>query len=416
MLQTLPYPQTLPPGAAPALTIVRALTDAGRRALLAGGCVRDLLRGAEPHDYDVATDARPEQVVAQFRQTRQVGAQFGVVLVRSKGIWVEVATFRSDHEYHDGRRPVAVSFTDAENDARRRDFTVNGMFLDPLAGQVLDYVGGAADLAAHVIRAIGDARTRFGEDYLRLLRAPRFAARLEYAIEPDTLAAIRTLAPKLAEVAAERVHDELQRMLGAPSRAAALALLETTGLLPHLWRGAVWPAAQLATARAVLAALPAEAPFIAAWAALLNSRAEEEVHEISRSLAFSNEDREAAAWLVASAPRLDDPDAPRLSELKRLMAHSAFCALGQLAAARHTLIADSSERTSRLAARVAAVKPEAVAPPPFVTGSDLLVLQVAPGPVYARVLDELYTRQLEETLTTRDEALAALHALLKEPT
>jgi poly(A) polymerase len=415
MLHTLPYSQPLPAGAASALAIVRTLADAGHRALLAGGCVRDLLRGAQPHDYDVATDARPERVVALFRPTRQVGAQFGVVLVRSKRVWIEVATFRSDHEYHDGRRPVGVSFTDAETDARRRDFTVNGMFLDPLAGHVLDYVGGAADLAARVIRAIGHAPTRFAEDYLRLLRAPRFAARLGYEIEPETLAAIRASAPKLVEVAAERVHDELERMLAAPSRAAGLTLLETTGLLPYLWRGARWSAAELQTGRAVLAALPPEAPFVAAWAALLDGRSIADVHDIGRRLAFSNEDRETVAWLVASAPRLDDPDAPRLSELKRLMAHPALPALRLLVTARYTLQCDGQQRTARLAERLAAVAPEAVAPAPFVTGADLLALRVPEGPLYARVLDELYARQLEETLTSRDDALAALDALLRQP-
>ncbi len=190
MTETFPLAGELPAESAGAVAIVRTLVAAGHRALLAGGCVRDLLLGSPPHDYDVATDAPPERVTTLFSNTRLVGAQFGVVLVKKKRRWIEVATFRTDDVYLDGRRPVRIALSDARHDALRRDFTVNGMFLDPLAREVIDYVGGRPDLAARVIRAIGAPAARFAEDHLRLLRAARFAARLDFALEPVTLAAV----------------------------------------------------------------------------------------------------------------------------------------------------------------------------------------------------------------------------------
>ena len=244
MQEVYPFRGALPGAAAAAVATVRALANAGHQALLAGGCVRDLLLGQVPQDYDVATDARPERVVALFRATRQVGAQFGVVLVKKHHRWIEVATFRSDGPYLDGRRPVQVTLSDARHDALRRDFTVNGMFLDPLSLRVIDYVGGQPDLAACLIRAIGEPAARFDEDYLRLLRAVRFAARLGFSIEPATLASIREHAPTLASVAAERVREELEKMFAHPTRCQAWDLLGECGLRPFLWPRAGWTPAQ----------------------------------------------------------------------------------------------------------------------------------------------------------------------------
>jgi tRNA nucleotidyltransferase/poly(A) polymerase len=200
--ETVPFQAELPPAAEPAVTAVHKLAADGHQALLAGGCVRDLLLGLAPQDYDIATDATPDRICELFRRTRKVGAQFGVVLVRVKGRWVEVATFRSDGEYLDGRRPVQVHFCDARHDAERRDFTVNGMFLDPLERTLIDYVGGRQDLQAGLIRAIGDPAARFAEDHLRLLRAVRFAGRLGFEIEPATFAALKANVSKLVTVAA----------------------------------------------------------------------------------------------------------------------------------------------------------------------------------------------------------------------
>ncbi len=197
----------LPPEAGPAVRVAACLREAGHVALLAGGCVRDLLLDETPSDYDVATDATPQQVCRLFRATRMVGAQFGVVLVRKRGEWIEVATFRADGRYSDGRHPDQVTFSDAPGDARRRDFTINGMFLDPDDCAVIDYVGGRDDLKAGLLRAIGDPQARFVEDHLRLLRAVRFAARMEFEIDDATLAAIKSAAGMLTDVSTARVHE-----------------------------------------------------------------------------------------------------------------------------------------------------------------------------------------------------------------
>src|SRR5882724_7855964 len=196
-----------------ALVVLKRLREAGHVAYFAGGCVRDLLLGAEPKDFDVATDAPPSRVQELFRNTQAVGAAFGVILVRQGGSQIEVATFRADAGYDDGRHPSKVRFTTAEEDARRRDFTINGLFLDPVGGQVIDYVRGQDDLRAGVIRAIGNATERFEEDSLRLLRAVRFAARLGFEIEPGTAAAIKAHAPQLKRISPERIADELRVML-----------------------------------------------------------------------------------------------------------------------------------------------------------------------------------------------------------
>jgi len=414
MPESFPLGRELPPAATAAVAIVRRLVAAGHQALLAGGCVRDLLLGQTPEDYDVATDAPPERVSELFRPTRQVGAQFGVVLVRKRGRWIEVATFRADGPYLDGRRPVHITLSDAEHDARRRDFTVNGMFLDPLARQVIDYVGGRADLEARVIRAIGDPVARFEEDYLRLLRAVRFSARLDFPIEAQTLAAIRTHAPKLARVAPERVREELERMFVAPSRQAAWRLLVACGLSPYLWPQAGWDAARIDRIDTLLGRLPAVAPFELVLSILLADRTPAEIERIARDLTLSNEQRERTAWLVRHQSDLDDPAAVSRAALKRLMAHPAFDALRLLATARYADFADGETRRATLTERVLSIPPDAIQPPPLITGDDLLARAVPAGPVYREILDELYTRQLDEQVRTRQEALALLEGMLKE--
>src|SRR5208283_4363298 len=232
-----------------ATSIVHTLRQRGFQAYLVGGCVRDLLLGREPKDYDVATDATPDQVMRIFPETYAVGAQFGVVLVpapdsesggsgegdASKSRTVEVATFRSDLGYSDGRRPDEVRFSrDPREDVARRDFTINGMLLDPVSGGVLDFVGGREDLEAGIVRVIGDAERRFGEDKLRMLRAVRFAARFEYVIETGTQAAIQRFAREIDVVSRERVRDELTKMLIEGHARRALLLLDETGLLPEV--------------------------------------------------------------------------------------------------------------------------------------------------------------------------------------
>jgi poly(A) polymerase len=404
----------LPPDADAAVAIVRKLVAAGHTALLAGGCVRDLLLGHPPHDFDVATDARPEQIVELFRATRLVGAQFGVVLVRKSGRWVEVATFRWDGPYLDGRRPSRVVFSNAREDAQRRDFTVNGMFFDPLAGQVIDYVDGQPDLKAGLIRAIGEPEARFEEDHLRLLRAVRFAARLGFPIEPRTLAAMRAHAAELAQVAAERVRDELERMLSNANRARAFSLMHETGLLPYLWPGATWSPEQVEAAQRLLARLPAAAGFVLAFAALVVDRGVAQNHDIARVLTFSNDQREDLAWLVEHQADLDNPRVIALAKLKRLMARRAFPDLQCLALTRWTEDPSAAGWPGALQTRLAAIPPDAVQPPPLITGDDLTARGVPPGPVYKQILDALYTRQLDEELRAREPAVTALDDLLRQ--
>lgn len=403
----------LPSAADSALEIIRALRAAGFEALLAGGCVRDLLLGLQPQDYDVATDCPPQRICELFPKTRKVGVHFGVVLVGKRRKWIEVATFRSDGAYLDGRRPMQVHFSDARRDAQRRDFTVNGMFLDTLAMNLIDYVGGRDDLQARRIRAIGDPAARFAEDHLRLIRAVRFAARLEFDVEADTRAAVVAHADKLAEVAAERVREELEKMLKHPTRVRAFDLLDECGLLPYLWPGADWPAPRVRAARERLAHLPAEASFPLVCAVLLADRPRAEVNRISRALACSNEQRETAAWLIEHHRDLDDPAGISLAALKRLLAHPAFDDLRVWAEARYSQLPGAAPRASALNERIAGIAPEAVQPPPFVTGDDLAQLGITPGPIYKEILDELYTRQLNEVLADRSAALEMLERLLQ---
>jgi poly(A) polymerase len=220
-----------------AIEVIRRLQANGFQALLAGGCVRDMLLGRPPKDYDVATDARPDTVVRLFQRTLKVGAKFGVVIVLLHGRQVEVATFRCDTTYSDGRHPDQVVFADAEHDASRRDFTINGMFYDPVNERVIDYVEGRRDLDRRIIRTIGNADERFGEDYLRLLRAIRFATQLSFAIEPETFAAIQRNAPAITRISGERIATELEAILAHPNRALGVSRLFESGLADAIFPG-----------------------------------------------------------------------------------------------------------------------------------------------------------------------------------
>ncbi len=415
----------VPAEAEAAVSIVRELRARGFVALLAGGCVRDLLLGATPKDFDVATNAVPAEITRLFRPTRLVGQAFGVVLVKRRGTWIEVATFRSDGAYSDGRHPDSVTFTDARHDAQRRDFTINGMFLDPLTGSLLDYVGGAEDLKAKRIRCIGEPRARFAEDYLRMLRAVRFAARLDFEIEPETMRAIQAWAASLRKIAPERIREELEKMLGHPRRARAFELLRDSGVLPFIWGGDAdgvtgaspgavgnWSDERFAAARRLLSNLPMDADFCAALAAILVDRPPRQLDEICRALTCSNEQREVVLWLVANARALDDPARVTLADLKRRMANPAFAALRMLVEARWCDLPEGGMWNPALSERVASIDPASIAPPPLVTGDDLIEAGVAAGPIFKRVLDELYRQQLEGQLADRESALAEMRRLV----
>ncbi len=396
-----------------ALWCVRQLCAQGHQALFAGGCVRDLLLKHEPKDHDVATDARPDVVVQLFHRTRSVGKLFGVILVGVRRHWIEVATFRSDGSYGDGRRPDTVRFTSAAEDARRRDFTINGMFYVPEQVTVLDLVGGQEDLKRRVIRAIGDPAARFAEDHLRLLRAIRFAARLNFDVEAKTWTAIRDAAPLLRRISAERVHDELSRMLTDAGRQRAWELLREAGLVPHLWDGADRTLARTPSVAELLGRLPDCVSFELVLAVLALPSPDEARH-IGRQLRTSNDHADAAVWLVQHHADADEPARLSLAELKRLMAGPAFDDLLQLLRARLDASGKDDSAWRKLRDRAAAVAPEQVTPPPLVTGSDLIQRALGPGPAFGGLLDAVYDAQLNEEIQDRPAALAMLDRLLQQ--
>jgi tRNA nucleotidyltransferase/poly(A) polymerase len=401
-----------------AVEVVQRLQAAGHVALFAGGCVRDELLGLAPADYDVATSARPEQVQQLFRRTVAVGAAFGVVEVigpKTDGthLKVQVATFRSDGAYTDGRRPDAVTFATPEEDAARRDFTINGLFADPLTGEVRDYVGGRADLAAKVLRAIGDPAERFAEDKLRLLRAVRMAARFGLEIELATLAAIKRMAPQITVVSAERIADELRKLLAHPNRAHGLTLLAETGLLPVVLPEAAPP---VRTTR-VFKVLPRETSFPAALAVLLDGRRPTEAVAAGRRLRLSNEEIDRTAWLVDEIGTFTEAPSRLPSVVYPLLAHPAgrhFVALLRAYGAglnEPGLVreADHCERLLR------DKSPAELDPPPLVTGDDLRAAGHKPGPGFKPALAAARAAQLDGEVTTREQALALAARVLGGP-
>ena len=437
--------------------VVAKLRAAGFQALWAGGCVRDLMLGLAPSDYDVATDALPDQVMNLFRRNVPVGASFGVIRVLGpEGLGdVEVATFRSDGAYLDGRRPENVHFGDARHDAERRDFTINGMFLDPISGEVLDYVGGRADLDARLLRAIGDPEARFGEDKLRLLRAVRFAARFEMTIEAKTRSALLEMAGSVRVVAAERIAQELRRMLVHRSRSQAMSLAMDAGLiaaiLPPVARmkglfqgkpiqpqGDLWDHTRL-----VLDLLPAEPSFPLALAALLHDVGKPETqgsingkttfhnHEqvgrkiadrLCRELKLANHDRERVTWLVEYHQYLGEAMKLREAKLKRMLAEPGIDDL--LALHRADALASTGDashvdycETYRKEEPAGPIKPL-----PLVNGHDLTrhaMLSrhgIGPGPRYKEMLELVYEAQLERVVHSKKDALEWLDRQLAEGT
>jgi poly(A) polymerase len=389
-----------------ALEIVQKLRGAGFEALWAGGCVRDELLGIAPKDYDVATSATPYQIRDLFgrRRTLPIGAAFGVVTVlgpRAAG-QIEVATFRTDATYSDGRHPDSVTFTDAQHDAQRRDFTINGLFFDPVTNVVVDYVGGQEDLKAHVIRAIGDPRLRLGEDKLRMLRAVRFAASFDFAIDPETMRAIQEMAQQITTVSAERIGMEIRRMLVDPNRATAVRLLRESKLLPEVLPDIerLTPEEFEETLR-ILAALR-EPDFPTAFAALLLLAGGPGI-DTGRRLRFTNKEIERANWLhinvgiiIRNARRIAWP------VLQRTLVHPG--AQGALALFESEVGPDDAELAfcrERLA-----WPEERLNPPPLIKGADLIEHGMRPGKPFATLLEKIRDAQLNGEISSRDEALA----------
>ncbi len=426
-----------------ATTVVRTLRERGHQALLVGGCVRDLALGREPLDYDVATDATPEQVTKIFPETYAVGAQFGVVLVPfakdDSHFNVEVATFRSDVGYSDGRHPDAVVYAKtAQEDVQRRDFTINGLLMDPLSGEVLDYVGGRGDLEKKVVRTIGEPERRFAEDKLRMLRAVRFAARFGYWIDEATFAAIRKLAPQVHQVSHERIRDEIVKMLTEGKARRAFELLDETGLLhevlPEVERmkgveqppqfhpeGDVWVHTLL-----ILEKLQAGCSPTLALGALLHDVGkpptfrvapdrirfdghvevgERMAEEIAHRLRLSHAETEQVCALVANHLRFADAPRMKPSTLKRFFRLPKFEEHLEL----HRMDCLSSHADLSLyefvQQKLAETPPEEIRPKPLVTGDDLIALGHRPGPAFKSMLRAAEDAQLEGRFASKDEAL-----------
>ncbi len=427
--------------------VARKLQVCGHAAYLVGGCVRDLLLGREPKDYDVATDARPERVLALFAGARLVGAHFGVALVREEDAEVEVATFRSDHSYLDGRHPSAVEFeTDPRQDVLRRDFTINALLMEPQTGQILDFVGGREDLGAGLIRAVGEPEVRFGEDHLRMLRAIRFAARLGFRIEDATMAAIQRLRERIRVISAERVHDELVMILTEGGAARGLDLLDASGLLEVLLpevaamkgvpqppefhpEGDVWTHVRL-----MLEAMQ-EPTLTLALGVLLHDvgkprtltvreRIRFDGHaelsaqmavEILTRLRFSHDDVRQVAALAAHHLRFKDVTKMRSSTLKRFLRMERFEEHLEL----HRLDCASSHRMLDhyyfTKSKLEEFSTEQLKPRPLLTGHDLIRAGYEPGPAFARMLKAVEDAQLEGEIHTPEEALALVRSRFDAP-
>jgi len=429
-----------------ALKIIRRLRRKRYEALLAGGCVRDRLLGRRAQDYDVATSARPGEVERLFPRTLAVGAQFGVIIVREGKAQVEVATFRADEPYADGRHPAGVRFTGAEEDARRRDFTVNALFHDPVARKTIDYVGGLRDLKRKVLRAVGDAEARFREDHLRMLRAVRFAARLGFHLEPATARAIRRLAPLIRRTSAERVRDELEMVLVDPSRGRAIELADRLGVLKEILpevaamrgcrqgprvhpEGDVWKHTLLC-----LEALRRPG-FVLSLATLLHDVGKPATAEyrdgaihfyghakvgarmaagVANRLRLSAAEKAELVWLVEHHLDFMHARQMRPATLKRLFQSPYFGNLVELH--RADLLGSRAPLTDHyyvLRAR-RKLSAEEVKPRPLVNGHDILRLGLPAGPAVGRVLRALYDEQLDGRLTDRRRALARAGDLVRE--
>jgi poly(A) polymerase len=430
-----------------AISIIHTMREHGHQAYLVGGCVRDLLLDREPADYDVATSATPNEVADTFHDAYAVGAQFGVILVPvprdfgnedGKRV-VEVATFRCDIGYSDGRHPDQVQFsTNAEVDVKRRDFTINGLLLDPVTNQALDYVGGQKDLQAGIIRTIGSPELRFAEDKLRMLRAVRFAARFGYTIEPETLAAIQKLAAGIHQVSNERVRDELTKMLTEGHAREAFLLLDETGLLRQVlpeisaMKGVQQPPQfhpegdVFVHTLLLLQNLPRPCPPALAWGALLHDVGKPPTFRVApdrirfdghvavgvkmaegicRRLRFSNDDTEQILALIDNHMRF--ADAPRMKEstFKRFVRQPHF--EEHLDLHRLDCLASHGDLTSYqyTRERISSIPPDSIRPAPLVSGDDLVAAGYRPGPRFKEILSSVEDAQLEGNLISKESAM-----------
>ena len=420
--------------------VAARLREAGHVAYFAGGCVRDLIRGKEAKDFDIATDATPDVVQKLFPRTYAVGAHFGVIVVLENDFQFEVATFRTDDSYVDGRRPVSVQFASPEEDARRRDFTINGMFFDPVEDRVIDFVDGQKDLEAKLLRAIGVAAERFAEDRLRMLRAVRFATALDFKIEEATWSALVEGAPQITQISAERIREELVKTFLSPHRLRGWDLLEESGLmkavLPELeaMKGVEQPPQfhpegdVFKHTRLMLSLLPESVSIPLVFSVLLHDVAKpltstvdetgrirfnghdklgaEMTEQIMERLRFSRAEIEDTTEMVRQHMVFKDVPKMRVAKLKRFMARPTFKEELEL----HRVDCEGSHRMldnyEFLIGKQTEFANEPIIPPPLVRGEDLIALGLRPGPKFGEILEAVETRQLEGGLRDRDEALA----------
>ena len=424
-----------------ACAICARLRARGHRALLAGGCVRDILLGRVPKDYDIATSARPEEVAALLDPVKEVGASFAVQRLSLPEGAFEIATFRKDGPYADGRRPVSIEYADETADARRRDFTINAMFLDPADGRIIDHVGGREDLAARLIRTVGPPRARFEEDHLRLLRAVRFAARLSFEIEPATFRAIQTMAPLVARTSPERIRDELVMCFTQGAAGEALRLLDRTGLLGEIlpevlrMKGVEQPPQfhpegdVFAHTVVMLDAMEHPSPALALAVLLhdigkpLTQTFEDRIRfnhhdkvgahvarEICHRLRFSTEGADRIAWLVGRHMRLIHAREMRKSRLTRLVRHPGFPELLELCRLDALASHSGLELVDWVAGYARGLGPDELRPLPLLNGHDLISMGYDPGPRFQEMLQALEDAQLEGQLSSPEEARLFLQA------
>ena len=423
-----------------AIDIVKKLQESGYEALFAGGCVRDQLLDHIPGDYDIATNATPDQVIELFPRANTVGAHFGVALIKKDGFHFEIATFRTDGDYSDGRRPDSVSFSTAKEDASRRDFTVNGLFLDPVSGELIDYVNGQADLKAEVIRAIGEPEDRFSEDYLRMLRAIRFATVLGFEIEPATKRSIKSLSHQTAQIAPERIKQELNKIWRSPHRQRGFDLLVETGLMkavlpeildlqgceqPPQWHpeGDVFKHTRL-----MLGHLPDDASLPLVLSVLFHDIAKPATYTydeaadrirfnghdklgsemavtILKRLRYSNEVTDAVEAAVANHMKFKDVQKMRTATLKRFIAKDRFNDELEL----HRVDCAGSNQNfgnyDYVREKITEFESKPLMPKRFINGRDLIERSWKAGPGFGELLEKAFDMQLENKFQDREEAL-----------
>lgn len=421
------------------MKVLKRLREHGHTAYFAGGCVRDMFLAMEPHDIDIATSALPQEVESLFHRTIAVGAEFGVILVLEQEAEIQVATFRHDGTYADGRRPTTVTFANAQEDAKRRDFTINGLFYDPVSQEVFDYVGGKEDLSLQIIRAIGDPEERFEEDKLRLLRAIRFAATLDFQIDPATWNIIVKLAPKISIVSAERIRDELQKIFLSPHRLRGFDLLDESGLLKEIFpeieklkkceqppefhpEGDVYVHTRL-----MLSMLPEKASLSLVLSVLFHDIGKPLTRTVDASgkmrfyahdqlgammtekilhrLRFPNKIIDAVIPAVRLHMSFKDVPNMRLATLRRMMARPTFedeLELHRVDCASSHGMLDNYQLLKQKQQELADLE---LVPPPLLSGKDLIEIGLQPGIVLGKILYSVKEAQLENILTTRQEAL-----------